>query len=119
MLCIWFLAYAGLLAFGSRVGLPKTVVPALILLFVPPFLFCMRASRRVTNRTREAFPDQWASLNRDWTRLELRYYLFDERTFGDQTIACWKRELRWWLRACIVAILLFLPTLLLIEWISK
>jgi hypothetical protein len=79
----------------------------------------MRASRKVARRTQVAFPGEWAALNQDWTKLELRYYFFDDRTFGDETIALWKQELRWWLRAGIAGIIMFLPTLLLVQELSR
>ena len=119
-LSLWSLAYVALVAFGARRGIrPEVVFPALLLLSLPPLFFCMRASRRVMKRTRHAFPDQWAALNRDWMKLDLRSFLFDERTFGDETIAVWKRELRWWARAGMLALVLFVPTLLLVERLSR
>ena len=116
---VWGLAYLVLIAVGARTGLPTAIFPTLLLLAVPPLFFHLRACRKVMNRLRLAFPDQWAALNRYWMKLELRYFLFDERTFGDEMIAAWKRELRWWMFAGIIAIALFLPTLFLIERLSK
>lgn len=108
-----------LIGVGARAGLqPILVFPMLLLLTLPPLAFCMRASRRVMNRTRLAFPEQWAALNRGM-RLELRGFLFDERTFGDETIAAWKRELQWWMRVGVIGILLFPLTLLLFQLLSK
>ena len=118
-LCVWSLAYMALIGVGVRAGLqPILVFPMFFLLTLPPLVFCMRASRKVMNRTRLAFPEQWAALNRGM-RLELRCFLFDERTFGDETIAAWKGELQWWMRAGTLALVLFLPTMLLIEKLSK
>ncbi|HSU56954.1 MAG TPA: hypothetical protein VLT36_23120 [Candidatus Dormibacteraeota bacterium] len=116
ILSVWVLAYAVLVVVGARYGLQRLVLPTLVLLFAPPFFFCMRATRHVVSRVRSAFPEQWTVLNRG---MELRLFFFDERTFGDETIAGWKQELRWWIRAGITGIVLFLPTLLLIERISK
>jgi hypothetical protein len=116
ILSLWGLAYAILIAVGAGHGLERVVFPTLLLLFLPPFFFCMRATRNVMNRVRSAFPEHWTLLNRG---TELRLFFFDERTFGDETIAAWKQELRWWMRAGIIGIILFLPTLLLIERISK
>jgi hypothetical protein len=78
----------------------------------------MRAARKVMNRTRHAFPEQWTAMNRGMKQ-ELRGFLFDERTFGDETIAAWKRELRSWTRAGLIAIVLFPLTLLFVERISR
>jgi hypothetical protein len=116
ILSAWGLAYVALVAVGARHGLQSVVLPVLLLLFLPPFFLCMRATRRIINRARVAFPERWAELNRG---MELRLFFFDERTFGDETIAAWKQELRWWMRAGIFGIVLFLPTLLLIEKLSK
>jgi hypothetical protein len=116
---IWALAYLLLLGVGTRTGLPMVIVPTLLVLTLPPLFFCIRASRRVMRRTSVAFPDQWTALNLDPMKLELRCFLFDERTFGDEAIAAWKHELRWWTRAGIVAIVLFLPTMLFVEKLSK
>ena len=85
-----------LVGVGAWHGIQTVVFPALVLLFAPPFFFCMRATRRIMKRIRLAFPDQWATLNRG---MDLRLFFFDERTFGDETIAAWKQELRWWMRA--------------------
>jgi hypothetical protein len=120
ILFLWGLAYLALVAFGTRVGLkPVIVFLALLVLFVPPFYFCLHATRNVLHRVRLAFPEQWNTLNRDWVKLELRLFLFDDQTLGDHLIAVWKHELRWWVRVGIIALLLFLPTLLLIEKLSK
>ena len=116
ILSVWGLAYAVLVGVGARYGLERLVLPTLLLLFLPPFFFCMRATRHLVTRVRSAFPEQWIVLSRG---MELRLFFFDERTFGDETIGAWKQELRWWMRAGITGIVLFLPTLLLIEKISK
>ena len=116
ILSVWSLAYAVFIAIGARQGLQHVVLPALLLLSLPPLFFCMRAIRRIMNRIRVAFPEQWTVLNRG---MELRLFFFDDRTFGDETIAAWKHELRWWMRTGLIGIVLFLPTLLLIEKLSK
>ena len=118
-LSVWSLACLALLAVGARAGLqPMVVFPSFLLLELPPLFFCMRATRKVMNRTRLGFPEQWTSLNRGM-KLELRCFLFDERTFGDETIAAGKQELRWWMRAGMIGLLLFPPTLWLVQNLSK
>ena len=89
-----------------------------LLLILPPFFFCMRAARKVMNQTRLAFPEQWTTLNQGM-KLELRGFLFDERTFGDETIGAWKHELRWWTSAGMIGILAFPLTLLLVQSLSE
>jgi hypothetical protein len=51
--------------------------------------------------------------------MDLRYYLFDDETFGDKELLEAKTELKWWLRAGVIAIALFLPTLFVIHVASK
>jgi hypothetical protein len=92
------------------------IFPTLFLLALPPLFFCMRATRKITKRTRVAFPEQWKTLNRG---MELHLFFYDERTFGDAMIAEWKRDLRWWMRAGMAGIALFPLTLLVIERLSK
>ncbi len=119
ILSVWSLAYLVLLAIGARVGLhPMLVLLIFLLLILPPFFFCMRAARNVMNQTRLAFPEQWTTLNQGM-KLELRGFLFDERTFGDETIGAWKRELRWWMGAGMIGILVFPLTLLLVQSLSR
>ncbi len=118
VLVTWAVAYVALIVVGARTGTRPVIIPTFLLLGQPPFCFCMRATRKVMSRTRRAFPEQWTAMNRGM-KLELRCFLYDERTFGDETIDAWKRELRWWTRAGLTAIVLFPLTLLLVERISR
>jgi hypothetical protein len=116
ILSAWGVAYALLVSVSAQHSLQTAVLPALFLLFVPQFFFCLRATRRIIHLIRTVYPEHWTALSRG---MELRLFLFDERTLGDATIAAWKQQLRWWMRAGIIGAVLFLPTLLLIEKLSK
>jgi hypothetical protein len=114
LLC-WAGAYAALLLTGWRFGVrPMTVFIALTVLSIPPLRCALRASSAITRRTANEFPHEWQTVKSD-----VRTFIYDDRTFGDTEIAAAKGELRWWTRAGVIAMVLFLPTMLLIQKLAR
>ena len=113
---VWIGAYSVLLLLGDKYGLEPLTFPTLIILAVPPCVMHCIACSKVTRRTKLIHPEEWKNIGGG---LQLRYYLFDSRDFGDDVIANGKAELRWWLYAGGASITLFLPTLIAIAYLKK
>lgn len=99
-------------ALGLYFGLQPLIFPVLIVLGFPPVVMHCVVCSRVMDRTRVEHPKRWRDVGR---ASQIRACLFDGQDFGDRVIAHDKRELRWWLRAGLVSIMLFLPSLFVIE----
>ncbi len=119
ILLSWFAVYAVLIVVGCRFGIqPLIVFAGLLVICVPPLAMHVLACRRVIRRTRLQHPDFWAKIS-SGLGMDLRYYLFDGETFGDKELLEAKAELKWWLRAGVIAMALFFPTLYVIHVASK
>jgi hypothetical protein len=117
---IWLLVYLALIWTGCETGLkPLIILATILVLFVPPFVMHLLACQRVIRITRMQYPDFWAKTKSRNLGMDLRFYLFDEQTFGDTQLTVAKADLKWWLKAGILGIMLFLPTLFLINVVSK
>jgi len=117
VLLLWVLGYAFLVGIGCRVEMQFAVaLAALLILAALPMIMHLLACRRVMNRTRANHPEFWARIRGG---SEVRHYLFDDQTFGDPELLREKAEVKWWLRAGILGVFLFLPTLWVIDFISK
>jgi hypothetical protein len=108
-------AYLVLLLLGYKYGLESLIFPTLIILVWPPVVMHVIACSKVTRRTKSNHPEEWKMVRGG---LQLKYYLFDSRDFGDEVIARAKADLRWWMRAGLVGIVLFLPTLFAIAYLA-
>ncbi len=114
---VWIAAYSVLLLLGYKYGLePLLVFSTLIILAVPPLVMHCIAWSKVTRRTKLYHPEEWKNVGGG---LQLNYYLFDSRDFGDDVIANSKAELRWWSYTGGVSIALYLPTLFAIACLKK
>jgi hypothetical protein len=113
---VWIAAYSVLLLLGYKYGLEPLIFPTLLILAFPPCVMHCIACYKVTRRTKLNHPEEWKVLGGG---LQLKYYLFDDRNFGDDVIARAKADLRWWLYAGGVSIVLYLPTLFTIAYLEK